>query len=726
MEVTAVSAGKGSNVEKLDISTTVLTREEIRSSPQLTLDQMINRQMGVWTSPVPANQVDPTGAVVSMRGFGSTGGEKVLVMVDGMPINDGYFKTIDWSQIPKDTIEKVEIVRGGGGAALWGNLAEGGVINIITREPEKGEARLGLAYGNMNTKVGDASGTLYSGDKVKVGLNLNAIESDGYNTAPPAIAALNSNLVTSKTRTHNGLLSAYFSPTANSKFFVKLNGHELLQDQITYSTANNQWYKVDLRTGGKVNYSDHGSFNFNGFFDYSQMNKSNGQLVNVGQPGGSSINLVTGVGVPGAASISGQLESMNYQSYGASAYIEEQLDLGSWGSLHDIKFGIDARGVDTSDGNNLYAQVGRTDTTANFATFTITGHNAFEGAFAQATYSPKKIPLEVTLGLREDLWQSFDSNINAQFYKNPATTTQAGVNVIPTTAQTFNQIDPRLGLKYYFDNGISLRGALYRNFAAPGMNQLFRTFASSSTATLGNPNVTPESNFGQEIGIDFTGDKVKTQFTIFHNQLTNFINPVTMCGGTAPACTASFLSGYGLPNNFTAITINNNIGNATFEGGEAFVEWKALDVLTLNMSVVKTWAFLDSINSNFAVLNNAAAAKGNPLVMTGTQLPNVPTLMFTTGGVWNLLPNLELGWSVKAWPKYFTSTVVASTGNVNSAAATADVHLSYKFNKKLEFYVNGQNVGNTSYIASNNNGSNTTAPVMGMPRSILGGFKINF
>ena len=70
-----------------------------------------------------------------MRGFGQSNGEKVLVMVDGVPMNDGMFKTIDWNLVPRDTIEKIEIVRGGGAGAMWGNLAEGGVINIITFIP---------------------------------------------------------------------------------------------------------------------------------------------------------------------------------------------------------------------------------------------------------------------------------------------------------------------------------------------------------------------------------------------------------------------------------------------------------------------------------------------------------------------------------------------------------------------------------------------------------------
>ncbi len=726
MEISATSLGRGSDVEDMDISTTVITREDIQKSPQLTLDQMLNQQMGIWTSQVPSNQVDPTGAVVQMRGFG--GGEKVLVMVDGVPMNDGYFRTIDWSQIPKDTIDKVEIIRGGGGAALWGNLAEGGVINIVTREPAKDEKRIGFAYGSFNTKVGDAAATLYHSDKVKIGANINVIESDGYNTTPKAIAALSPNLTSGDTRTHNALLSTYFNPTDTSKFFVKLSGHELLQDHTNYASAHNEWYKYDMRSGGQINYSDTGSINLASFFNYSMMDKANGALIPINR-GNTTLtpNLQTGQNVAGSGVISGQLESMNYQSYGISGYIEDQLKLGDWGSLDNIKLGVDARGVTTEDSNNLYQQKAATGSGANtirynsatqFATLDMAGQNVFEGVFAQATYRPKGIPLDVTLGVREDLWQSVLGNSSVHSVATGKTTP------VPTPDQYFNQIDPRLGLKYSFNNGIDLRAAAYRNFAAPGMNQLFRSFASASSATLGNTALTPESNFGQEAGIDFTSNQVKIKFTAYHNEISNFINSVGICGGTAPTCTD--VDRVGLASGTTKINKNYNVGDATTEGLEAFAEWKALDTLTLNASIVNTHAYASSFNSFFTGLNNKAIAGGAPLIIIGKQLKDVPSVMITTGGSWNIMPTLQFGWIIKTWPKYFTGTVVTSSQNINEAATTADAHLSYKATKNIELYVNAQNISNSTYIASNNDGSSSSPAVMGMPRSILGGFKLDF
>jgi iron complex outermembrane receptor protein len=43
---------------------------------------------------------------------------------------------VDWTQIPLEQVERIEIVRGSG-SVLYGDNAAGGVINIITKKPEK-------------------------------------------------------------------------------------------------------------------------------------------------------------------------------------------------------------------------------------------------------------------------------------------------------------------------------------------------------------------------------------------------------------------------------------------------------------------------------------------------------------------------------------------------------------------------------------------------------------
>ena len=67
-----VSAGRGTDVEKLDVSTTVLNRQQVQSAPQTGLDQIINHVPGIWTFTIPTGQLHPTGQPFNIRGFGSS------------------------------------------------------------------------------------------------------------------------------------------------------------------------------------------------------------------------------------------------------------------------------------------------------------------------------------------------------------------------------------------------------------------------------------------------------------------------------------------------------------------------------------------------------------------------------------------------------------------------------------------------------------------------------
>ncbi len=54
--------------------------------------------------------------------------------MDGRRVNEIDLSGVDWTQIPLDQIERIEIVRGTG-TVLYGDNAVGGVINIITKTP---------------------------------------------------------------------------------------------------------------------------------------------------------------------------------------------------------------------------------------------------------------------------------------------------------------------------------------------------------------------------------------------------------------------------------------------------------------------------------------------------------------------------------------------------------------------------------------------------------------
>ena len=85
--------------------------------------------------------------MISIRGLS---GNRLLLNLNGRSLNasgvvGGYYT--DWSTIPLDNIEKIQIIKGGSDVR-YGNNALGGVINIITKKPkDKFEFGIFSSYG---------------------------------------------------------------------------------------------------------------------------------------------------------------------------------------------------------------------------------------------------------------------------------------------------------------------------------------------------------------------------------------------------------------------------------------------------------------------------------------------------------------------------------------------------------------------------------------------------
>ena len=128
-------------------NTTVITAREIEDNHYQSVDEAIGHVNGV--------------SIVRMGGgeiqyVRINGDDRVVVMVDGQKLNNDQGAvsgraSVDLNMIPSmDNIQRIEVVKGGG-SALYGSDAVGGVINIITKNAVKNETKVDINTGSWGS-----------------------------------------------------------------------------------------------------------------------------------------------------------------------------------------------------------------------------------------------------------------------------------------------------------------------------------------------------------------------------------------------------------------------------------------------------------------------------------------------------------------------------------------------------------------------------------------------
>lgn len=128
IEITSASR-KEQRAEDVPAAVYIITREDIRRSGITTVPDLLRLAPGVQVA-----QINASKWAVSVRGFNNLASNKVLVLVDGRSIYNPLFASVFWDteDLMLEDVDRIEVIRGPGGA-VWGANAVNGVINIITR-----------------------------------------------------------------------------------------------------------------------------------------------------------------------------------------------------------------------------------------------------------------------------------------------------------------------------------------------------------------------------------------------------------------------------------------------------------------------------------------------------------------------------------------------------------------------------------------------------------------
>lgn len=142
------------NLNEVPANIQVISREEIAESTSTNIPDILSQIGGLNVRNTAGGQLN-LGATIDMGGYGPTANSTTLVLVDGQRINSIDSSSVSWESIPLDSINRIEILRGGA-SVQYGNGALGGVINIITNGGSKSLNQASTSYGSFNTLVNNA------------------------------------------------------------------------------------------------------------------------------------------------------------------------------------------------------------------------------------------------------------------------------------------------------------------------------------------------------------------------------------------------------------------------------------------------------------------------------------------------------------------------------------------------------------------------------------------
>ncbi len=167
-------------------------------------------------------------STVTIRGSSA---EQVTILIDGTRVNTASGGGVDFSSIPAESIERIEVIRGGG-TAIFGPDAVGGAVNIITKEAKEGrEIEIKETGGSFMTFKSSES---WRERRKKWGLVLSHTHAQGkgnysFKSATTDLAGTRIGGGQTFTRTHNGFISEDLltkfdiAPVSNLKFEISNN-----------------------------------------------------------------------------------------------------------------------------------------------------------------------------------------------------------------------------------------------------------------------------------------------------------------------------------------------------------------------------------------------------------------------------------------------------------------------------------------------------------------------
>jgi iron complex outermembrane receptor protein len=501
-EVTVTPTRSEQQLGNIPASVSVIRREDIQRRPAVVPDDLL-RQLPEFSLFRRSSSVSahPTSQGVSLRGIGPSGVSRSLVLLDGVPFNDAFGGWVYWTALPMESAERIEVVNGAS-SSLYGSYAMGGVLNVVTRSPERRTLGMKMQYGSRQSPKIDFRASDVWG-KVGVSIDGSAFDTDGYANVLESLRGP----VDTKVAVQFGhaTVKADYNPNDRVHAFVRTgyfreerhNGKITTVGPLTEELNDTTW---TYTSGGvRVRLPGESTLQATVFADDKTFNSNF-----------LAIPDSTGARAIGRLSLN---QTVPTDALGGMVQWSRAL-----GARHVLTAGTDFRWVDGDSIEDAFDATGATKTLHRVAG----GTQRSLGIFVQDVFTPVA-DLTVTASARLDRWRNYDAH-------NTETTLSTGAVSDPVLADKEDSvISPRLGALYRVNERLSIWGDIASGFRAPTLNELYRRFSQGAVVTLANPALGPERLVGGELGVNMIPVRdVTWRTTWFDNRVEDPVANVTI------------------------------------------------------------------------------------------------------------------------------------------------------------------------------------------------------
>ncbi len=616
----------------LPLAVDVVSADSLRTSPAPALDDALRRSAAFSlfrrSGSLTAN---PTAQGVSLRGVGPSGASRALVLLDGVPLNDPFGGWIAWTKLSPASLDRVEIVRGGGSSA-WGASSLGGVVQLIS-SPLLDTASGGTAtatLGDFRSRGADASATLATGsgrDAFRV--DAATFATDGVKLVrEPGPVDTAADLETSRgrlswarrigeTTTLTATGRAWREARGNGTPYQR-NASEELFASATLAGAP----RATAATAWSVT-------------AYAQDQDYRGTF--------SAVNAARDAETPASDQC-----SVPASAAGLSAQL-------TFGDITDrdaalTTLGADARHVDGETREHYFYDASAADFLRERRAG---GTQTVAGLFA--THARPLAPdLTLTLGARHDTTWRADG-----FRRE--TTRATGAELLDATYADRDDeaFSPSAGLAWRATDTLTARAAAYSAYRTPTLNELYRPFRVGPVTTQANPDLDPETLAGGELGLAYAsrGTRRGLRATVFQNHLSDAVANVTTG---------------------TNLRQRRNLDSARIRGLELAGHFSPSSLSSLRIEA-------DYLLSDARVRSGGPGAEA----LDGKRLAQVPRHTLSAGAVWQAARALDL--DLRA--RWFSAQFEDDLNTLTLASATRlDFATHYAFTPRLRLTLAVENL----------------------------------